>query len=289
MNVIEMLQAEICDKPWAIEEKARYIYIRSCQLFSYDERYWLTLLSSNDALEERIRTRTVDLTNVTDFEVLCAPYARLISDLLSILLKAKCEIVMSTEHAYTILYINDKIIKIDGTWSDIWRVKMNLSTNDYTLMSEMQDFKSYLRDIDIKTGYIKDNYQDEHIAQKRLFLDTLEGSMQFSDDEFLLYRLATIKEMYDTFNAMNSFSDARSCIEYLKRKLIPNNKHNQIKENTFFKERENEWEIMRLYVVDLSQALACFALKRANDRYSFNEIPEEEAKYYSRILTCKNK
>jgi len=39
MNIIELLSNEIAAKNWSKEEKARYLYIRCCQLFTYDPRY----------------------------------------------------------------------------------------------------------------------------------------------------------------------------------------------------------------------------------------------------------
>ena len=40
MDVLQLLDDELKDKNnWSLEEKARYLYIRSCQLFSYDPRH----------------------------------------------------------------------------------------------------------------------------------------------------------------------------------------------------------------------------------------------------------
>ena len=39
MNVLELMSKELKTKSWTTEEKARYIFLRSCELFTYDNRY----------------------------------------------------------------------------------------------------------------------------------------------------------------------------------------------------------------------------------------------------------
>ena len=39
MDVLQLLDNELKDKNnWSLEEKVRYLYIRICELFSYDSR-----------------------------------------------------------------------------------------------------------------------------------------------------------------------------------------------------------------------------------------------------------
>lgn len=286
MNILEMLRCEIADKSWSLEEKARYIYIRSCELFSYDPRYKLCLWINNGAkLEQEIYNRKIDLTNVQDFNVVCSSYSNyVISVLLSELLGIKCEVKEDIMHYHVMIYIGDKVIKINSTWSDICRIKMGLDTRDYELA--LGD-NTNLEEIDKRIGY---KYQNQIIISKRNDLDELSKIKTINDDEALMYRIATIKEMYETFKANKNFSDARFCIEYLKRKLLPLANRRQIVDNTFFKENNNDnWEIMRLYAVYLNQDIACFALRNTNGTYSFDEISQDEAKYYSRVLTSENR
>lgn len=38
MNILQLLSQELNNKNWSLEEKARYLYLRSCDLFVYDPR-----------------------------------------------------------------------------------------------------------------------------------------------------------------------------------------------------------------------------------------------------------
>ena len=107
MNVLDMLSKEIQNKNWTTEEKARYLYIRSCQLFSYDERYNFTDL---DACQRfcfsKIVDRKIDLEDVTDNRVICKSYSReVLSKILLELLGIEC-IETGKAHAWNIF--NDK-------------------------------------------------------------------------------------------------------------------------------------------------------------------------------------
>ena len=39
MNLLDMLSKELNQKDCTLEEKARYLYIRCCELFTYDPRF----------------------------------------------------------------------------------------------------------------------------------------------------------------------------------------------------------------------------------------------------------
>ena len=56
--------------------KKRIIYIRSCQLFSYDERYdFCNLFDDEKQLKNKIINRTIDLEDVHDFRVICTSHS----------------------------------------------------------------------------------------------------------------------------------------------------------------------------------------------------------------------
>ena len=80
MDVLQLLDNELKNKSdWSLEEKARYLYIRSCELFSYDLRYkWNSFrkIYGEDKIEKQIVNRKIDLRNVEDFRVLCTSYSR---------------------------------------------------------------------------------------------------------------------------------------------------------------------------------------------------------------------
>ena len=88
MNVLELLHQELKDKNLTTEEKAYYLYIRSCQLFSFDTRYaYWELLKDGHLFKRKICNREIDLENVDDFRVVCSSYTSYVySELLKQLL-----------------------------------------------------------------------------------------------------------------------------------------------------------------------------------------------------------
>lgn len=77
MDVLQLLDDELKTKRnWDLKDKERYLYIRSCQLFSWDVRYRLfSKLSLKDRNKiEKIVLRKIDLRNVEDFRVVCTNY-----------------------------------------------------------------------------------------------------------------------------------------------------------------------------------------------------------------------
>ena len=55
MDVLQLLDNELKDKNnWSLEEKVRYLYIRICELFSYDSRYRLFLKLYPEKVEEKV-------------------------------------------------------------------------------------------------------------------------------------------------------------------------------------------------------------------------------------------
>lgn len=65
MNILDMLSNEITNKRWTTEEKARYLYLRSCELFTYDPRYRIcSVLEDKKDLSQHILTRPIDIQNI---------------------------------------------------------------------------------------------------------------------------------------------------------------------------------------------------------------------------------
>ena len=71
MNVLELLDKELKGKDWSEETKSRYLYIRSGQLFSYDQRFFY----ANNFLKKEILERQINLENVTNFRVVCTSWS----------------------------------------------------------------------------------------------------------------------------------------------------------------------------------------------------------------------
>lgn len=131
MNVLDMLNKELLDKNWTLEEKSYYIYLRSCQLFFYDPRYkFLQLVLSDDNLQNQIKYREINLEDVQNNLVVCSSISnQVISPLLYHLLGINS---LARGSAHFLASFNDgiRLINADATIkSDIGRVKMQLNTH----------------------------------------------------------------------------------------------------------------------------------------------------------------
>lgn len=69
MNVLEMLDKELQERQaYSLESKRRYLYLRLCQLFSFDSRYhnciYELLKDKAEPLKEELRNKIINLENV---------------------------------------------------------------------------------------------------------------------------------------------------------------------------------------------------------------------------------
>lgn len=80
MNVLATLDKELKDKNWGKGTKSRYLYLRCCELFSFDSRYnyYIYLDSFEDEILQKLklRDRKINLEDVTDFRILCTNYTK---------------------------------------------------------------------------------------------------------------------------------------------------------------------------------------------------------------------
>ena len=75
MNILELLGKEINGKNWNLEEKARYLYLRSCDLFVYDPRVkFCKLIENGKELFNQIQNQVIDLEHVEDKWCICSSH-----------------------------------------------------------------------------------------------------------------------------------------------------------------------------------------------------------------------
>ena len=156
MNVIQLLDKELINKKWSTEQKARYLYLRSCQIFSYDPRYkFCDLLTNGNELKREIQNYQFDLENVTNFEITCRSYIKSVYPrLLKELLNIKEVKERGTGHKWCEFNDGKRELKADATSnSDLTRVKMGLSTYGYCTLTKDYNFSTQLREIDKSIGY----------------------------------------------------------------------------------------------------------------------------------------
>lgn len=157
MNVLDTISQELQSKgSLTKDEIKRFIYLRTCQLFSYDSRYhYVDFLGTyGKQLQQEILNREVDLENVTDFSVCCSSYSKAYKKIVKELLNEEVQI-MTGGHSYGIVSSAWGDLRVDATMGDLTRAKIGVETTGYRPIKKNPTFKTDLKWIDHKLDYIK--------------------------------------------------------------------------------------------------------------------------------------
>jgi len=147
MDLLTMLDYELSKKHLNDFEKVRYIYLRTCELFSFDARYDYTSLFLDDLLYESIIKRKIDIRSVNDFLVVCHSYSReVLIKLIRELTTAQVE-AYGDSHSYVKYQAN---WLLDATYGDLARVKLGLETRGF---EKFPQDKELLSEVDSILGY----------------------------------------------------------------------------------------------------------------------------------------
>lgn len=298
MNVLALLDNELKNKNWSMDEKKRHLYLRSCAIFSYDPRYFLCVkLTNGSKLQEEIRNQTVDLENVSSTWTVCTSFARdVYSVLLKELLQEDCKVNQKREHSDVTLTSSENTpLKADPTYNwDYTRVKMGLSTRGYLEQTEyIGNFEQKLKKQDQAIGYIKEEYKEHDIKRQvgRLYQ---EWNGQSSDD-FIIHRMNKIKEQIDTYSNIDEFTDLKYCITNIQRDFLQDDYWTNVSTIPLYKipsqgqELEKDWELINLYAISLKNDMLYYSLAKEDNKYTYKEITKSDAISYTNHYEGKNK
>lgn len=292
MDVLQLLDDELKKKNnWSLEEKARHLYIRSCQLFSYDPRYRLFLkLYSREKVSE-IVLRDINLRNVIDFRVVCTNYSRYVfKGVAEELLNLQVD-VCGSGHEYNMIKLDNSRFIVDVTNEcDLERVKMGLRTEGYYDLDIGRTLNNQrLEKIDQKTNYIEEEYFADKL--KRI-IDEFESeyrNKKISEVDYLLAKIYRVKELFDEINVFREYSDAIFCINYLLDEFFGKSvnyfKRNKLYEMT----KDDDYLFRNLLDVTFIGEKFNFILERVDDKYEFYKIPLSEGGYYKKEFSLQKK
>lgn len=301
MDVLGLLDKELqkYGSFWTTEEKVRYIYLRSCELFTYDPRFYfckMDMVEYSKELEKEIKNAKFDLSNITDKRVICTTWA---NEIFSVLLKKLLGLnsdINGSNHQ-NVIFNDGKIdILADATIkNDLTRVKMGLNTLGYKPMIKDSHFNKQLMAIDKNIHYIRDNYENENIKRcsleiSRSFLESYQTSLNrsFIADEALIEKMYTIKEMYEGYH-LQFYFDCQFCISYLFNKFFNDEESSKMHLYELFMNEEEYWDFLNIYTLQLFQDTLYFVLKKGEFGYDFYEIPYSEVKSIANYYDGMNK
>ncbi len=308
MDVLQLLDDELKDKNnWSLEEKARYLYIRSCELFSYDPRYQCDLfwkMYGKKIVGKEIVFKKIDLRNVLDFKVVCSSYSeyvynKLLEELLNIFVFVHQGKLNGRYHKNNSFKIERNIYHVDATiYSDIERVKMGLKTYSFRKNRQLKIWNDLnLKKVDKKIGYIKDGYYKKKLMQSinDLEMDYYKSTLKdpFNDERnYFLFQMKVIKELFDEVNEFREYTDAFFCISYLLEHFFgPLICESDIFDDNFCFINHNlvdisgdKWDFVNVFDVLINDEKFNFILEKINGKYEFLEVPLSEGELYKKEL-----
>ncbi len=148
MDLVELLSNELKDKHFTEFQKARYIYIRCCEIFSFDARWNYFTLFPEKMIKE-IEQHYFNIHHIQDTLVVCHSFSQsILHPLLQELTSLDVECKMG-EHSLVQLYNRGDVWELDGTLGDQARAKMGLITEGFRMKEKLFPMK----DFDLELGF----------------------------------------------------------------------------------------------------------------------------------------
>lgn len=238
--------------------KIRYIYLYVCNLFSYDVRF----IYGRQDLKDEIYNKTVDISNVEDFEIVCYTCAHVLVDILA-LFKINAEIVRETNgkftHAYVIVRHKGKVLKLDPTKKhDITRVKMNSPTLDFETLTDDPIFSDQLIEADKQISELSNNkidfsvlYNNETIMQLVEVIENNAIKRNISKEQLFFEKIEAIVCLINTRTDFYRYDDIDYYLSYLLKKFKMNDEAIYVRPAIFFKKDDYKMkDIINIVLVE---------------------------------------
>lgn len=201
MNLLETIDDELRFRHLSDFEKARYIYLRCCELFSFDIRWCYADITHDYKLKESIINKRIDIENVDSDLVICHNFnhcilERLIHEFTTLDCNSECV----DDHSYLTMKHNEKTWKLDATTSscDMARVKLSLPTVDFSGPSEYDNL--ILNEIDLNLGYSTlDTDYYYSLASDNSITDCIENVGYIIRDSKAKYHYSDVVFLYFLF------------------------------------------------------------------------------------------
>ena len=158
MDLARVLEEEIKNLNLTDELSiARYIYIRTGELFDYSMAYLATDYSNPIEVKrsDEIKYQKIDIHHVLDFNLVCTSWAYLYVDLLTYF-GIKAEVIDSNYHGYALVYIKKYEIVADMMieYKDIRNIKFGYAPENFMIMYNLEAYNR-IPEIDKKIKFFK--------------------------------------------------------------------------------------------------------------------------------------
>lgn len=289
MDLISKIHGEVDGKDWDQLTLARYLYLRSCEEFCYDNRFFY---ADNDFCRE-IRNRVIDLKNYSDNRIVCESWAGQVYIPLLEEFGIGCKFEgLGRGHQYVSVDLNGKELVADACiCSDTARVKMKNSTRGFYSNERFLLSSDKLKEIDINIGYINSEYFIDKL--RRNITEASEedtycyGNGYTQNDNKLISSFYNIKSYLDDLKNIKSFSDSEYVIVYLMDKILPSFLANKVDITLLKDDSVDSWNFKKIYTLRLSKEPIYFLLEDNNysdgKKCNFYEVTEHDVKQLKKL------
>lgn len=255
MNLFDKLNSEMSAKHLTEFEKVRYIYLRTCEMFSFDSKWHFADLFDDYELLNFIAGRKFDIRDIDDTLVVCYSYSRYI---LQPLIREFTSIdtrLQLGKHCYVKASINDVNVNLDATMGDLAAVKVGIQTKGFD--TPEMNYKDLLLNMDSELGY-------KYVDRKQI-LNSLEG-------------LNSIEKMHNINNLLNNskskyhYSDAHFFLVWLISAL-------NIRGGTYV---NSDYQFHHL--ISIPDENAFFDMSKFDNEYAIKQINKDEYNELTRVL-----
>lgn len=220
-------------------EKARFLYLKTCELFTFSTQF-----QNTDAFSfSKLYNKKVDIANLKTTEVNCRMWAQIYSQLLDrVNIKNK---IIDYGHQYVMFYIDNKEWVADatyGNYTDFSRVKNNDRTigfgynlyqgkeNKHIIID--QKYISLLDDIDKKLGY--NNYQMLELIEFRNMLTNIKDNLydisKLSNEPIVDKLSFKLEYLFSRLGKLNcGFYEAKDFVFNLEQYMLTEEEFKQVK------------------------------------------------------------
>lgn len=273
-------------------EQARYLYIRTCQLFQYDFRY----LYGDSETKNRIYNLPIDLHKMEDFRIICSTWCIIYQQLLD-MIGIKSDILSAGKHKSVIFQVDEFELEADATCgADMTRVKMGHETRKYITRNECTFFKQLLTDTDTKLGYRKGMYMNEcvELLAKDLRIKFKGQNISpYENSEFnyntLLYKFNWVADLINMSTKISGYYDSNYYMSYLLPKLLTRWEWEKILYAPCYQVEGEKWDIMSLIKVEQEMSPLYLYLHDINGKYKITELEDEQRQHYVKNYSGINK
>ncbi len=163
MNLLNELKQEITK--YSITNEVfipRYIYLRMGQIFDFDAHYLFVKYEDMP----KLLARKMDMTNITEYTLVCSTFAYLYQDILhefgyNTLIKEEQHGLR--KHYYVLVKTSKYLLKADvtGLNFDLSSIKFGLPTKDFYILNTLDKGKKIINKIDKEINYQKEINTEE--------------------------------------------------------------------------------------------------------------------------------